>query len=413
VAAAGGARTPQPSSGSTLARLQAAQSDLAGVALARLEAQAPWYVELSPRDRSSVGLVAQAGIAAFVSWYRSPDDRREVTSEVFGSAPRGLARVVSLHQTLQIVRTVVEAVEDHVPHVAAPEHAAGLREAVLRYSREVAFGAAEVYARAAELRGAWDARLEALVVDALVRGEAHESLSGRVTALGWHREQDVVVVAGQRHAGSPEQAIAHMRRAARHVADDVLVGLQGDRVLVVLGAADPRAAAVALAEHFGAGPVVVGSTVPGLAHASRSARTALAGLTAVRAWPGAPRPVAADDLLPERVLTGDATARRALADRVHLRLSAHGAGGPVLLATVRAYLEHGRALEATARALFVHPNTVRYRLKRVTELTGWDPTVPRDAFVIQVAIAVGALAERTGPRDQGLRAPPPPGTASL
>lgn len=394
------------STGDTLARLQAAQGDLAGVALARLDAQAPWYAQLSPRDRSAVGLVAQAGIAAFVSWYRSPDDRREVTAEVFGSAPRGLARAVSLHQTLQIVRTVVEAVEDHVPDVAAPEHRTGLREAVLRYSREVAFGAAEVYARAAEQRGAWDARLEALVVDALVRGEAHESLSGRVTALGWHREQDVVVVAGQRHPGPPEQAIASMRRAARQVADDVLVGLQGDRVLVVLGAGDPRAAAAGLAEHFGPGPVVVGSTVPGLAHASRSARTALAGLTAVRAWPGAPRPVAADDLLPERVLTGDATARRALADRVHAPLASAAASGPALLATVRTYLEQGRSLEATARALFVHPNTVRYRLKRVTRLTGWDPTAPRDAFVIQVALAVGALAERSAPRDAPARRGP-------
>jgi len=34
---------------------------------------------------------------------------------------------------------------------------AELREAVLRYTREVAFGAAQVYARTAEARGAWDA----------------------------------------------------------------------------------------------------------------------------------------------------------------------------------------------------------------------------------------------------------------
>ena len=46
---------------------------------------------------------------------------------------------------------------------------------MLRYSREIAFAAAEVYARAAEARGAWDARLEALVVDALLRGEADDA----------------------------------------------------------------------------------------------------------------------------------------------------------------------------------------------------------------------------------------------
>jgi DNA-binding PucR family transcriptional regulator len=49
---------------------------------------------------------------------------------------------------------------------------------------------------------------------------------------------------------------------------------------------------------------------------------------------------------------------------------------------------------------------VRYRLRRVTRLTGWDPTVPRDAFVIQVALAVGALAERSTAREAVARAAP-------
>ena len=92
----------------------------------------------------------------------------------------------------------------------------------------------------------------------------------------------------------------------------------------------------------------------------------------------------ADDLLPERVLSGDALARRALVDRVYRPLAA---AESALLETVAAYLEHGRSLEAAARPLFVHPNTVRYRLRRVAKVTGWDPTDPREAFVLQVAIA--------------------------
>jgi DNA-binding PucR family transcriptional regulator len=34
---------------------------------------------------------------------------------------------------------------------------------------------------------------------------------------------------------------------------------------------------------------------------------------------------------------------------------------------------------------------VRYRLRRVSEITGWDPLNPRDAYVLQTALAVGRL----------------------
>ncbi len=322
---------------------------------------------------------------------------------MFGTAPRELTRSVSLSQTLDLVRTVVQVVEDHVDELADdpddPAQVAAVREAVLRYSREVAFGAAEVYARAAETRGAWDARLEALVVDALLRGEADDVLHSRVAALGWSEHAAVTVVVGTGRAEgertTDDDLVDALRRAARAAADDALVGVQGGRVVVVLGTAgDPAAAAENLAPRFGPGPVVVGPTATDLAGAGRSARVAMAGLVAARAWPAAPRPVHADDLLPERVLSGDVSARRALLDRVHAPVVA---AGPAFADTVTTYLETGRSLEATARALFVHPNTVRYRLRRVAELTGWDATRPRDAFVLQTAQAVGLLANRPAP----------------
>nr|BFE73002.1 hypothetical protein GCM10020092_063030 [Actinoplanes digitatis] len=41
-----------------------------------------------------------------------------------------------------------------------------------------------------------------------------------------------------------------------------------------------------------------------------------------------------------------------------------------LASTALAYLDHGQRLDHTATALHVHPNTVRYRLRRLHELTG-------------------------------------------
>ena len=69
--------------------------------------------------------------------------------------------------------------------------------------------------------------------------------------------------------------------------------------------------------------------------------------------------------------------------------------GPVLSETLDAYLDSGGAIEACSRKLFVHPNTVRYRLKRITDFTGRDPTVPRDAYILRVATTVGRLEYST------------------
>ena len=263
---------------------------------------------------------------------------------------------------------------------------------MLRYTREIAFGAAQVYARTAEARGAWDARLEALVVDSLVRGETEEGLQSWASALSWS-SSPVAVVAGRADGDNTEQMIEDLRVVARRARFDLLAGVHGRRLMVVVGGArDPVAAAGQLAGRFGSGPIVVGAAVPDLQSATRSAQAALAGLRVAPAWPDAPRPVAADDLLPERAIDGDPAAREQLVREVYEVLS----GGHSLLDTVTAYLEQGSSLEATARMLFVHPNTVRYRLRRVAELTGYAPAEGRGAFALWVSIVLGRLAAKTG-----------------
>jgi DNA-binding PucR family transcriptional regulator len=147
-----------------------------------------------------------------------------------------------------------------------------------------------------------------------------------------------------------------------------------------------------LAELFGPGAVVTGPSVSGLTEAGRSARAALAGFVAARAWPGAPRPVAADDLLPERALAGDMEARRTLRHDAYGALSRAGGG---LLDTLDAFFAAGGVLESAARELFVHPNTVRYRLKRVADVTGLSPLDGRDAFTLRLALTIGRLDPAT------------------
>ncbi|KRC35552.1 PucR family transcriptional regulator [Oerskovia enterophila] len=373
-----------------LQRLRDGSGLLAAAALRRLDEDLPWYRALPADDRSYVGLVAQSGITAFVTWYANPASPPHGVSEIFAAAPSELTRSISLQHTLQLVRIVVEVVEAYSDQLAIPGGERDLREAVLRYSREVAFSAAEVYARAAEVRGAWDARLEALIVDALIRGDGDDSLRSRVSALGWGGHGSVLVMVGTATAPLDELRTAELRRATRRAAGDALVGIHGDRLVLVLGGeGDLQAAAASLLPRFGPGPVVIGPTVPSLDDAARSAQAALAGLAAAPAWPQAPRPVLADDLLPERVLTGDTTARRTLVVQAYRPLlESTGA----ILETLSAYLGTGRSLEAASRSLYVHPNTVRYRLRKVAEITGWDPLDARESFVLQIALALGQLS---------------------
>jgi hypothetical protein len=385
---------PERTKAQTLAWLRTLSGELSTTTLKRLDDTLPWYREMPPGRRSAVGLVAQAGITSFISWYDDPSSTPWIAADVFGAAPRELLRSVSLQQTLQLIRVTVEVVEERVKSSGDE-----LREAILLYSREIAFAAADVYARAAEARGLWDARLEALVVDSILTGEYDSELPSRVAALGWNGHGAVAVLVGT----APRMLdVDQLRRTARHLDADVLIGVQGSRLVLVIGRVDPKddeetrpplpfiEIARQLESGFGAGHLVLGHEVPSLVDAARSARAALAGFAVARSWRHAPRPVLADDLLPERALAGDALARATLIARIYQPLKSHS---NELLQTLWAYLDNGRSLEATARELFVHANTVRYRLKRISEIIGWDATGAREALILQTALIVGSIAD--------------------
>lgn len=379
----------------TLRRIERSAGGLATASVARMDEVLPWFRELPADQRAWVMLVAQAGVRSLVEWLgNAGSSSQEVSDEVFDAAPRALARSLNLQQTVQLIKVTIDVVEEQVPHLAAPGEEVALREAVLKFSREVAFAAARVYARAAESRGAWDARLQALLVDALLRGDTPDVLASRAAALGWADAPPVAVAVGRSPGGEAAAVVHTVYRVARRLGVEVLGGVHGDRLVVVLGgAADPLGATEKLLVAFGDGPVVVGPAVPRLDEATESARAALAGYRAAPAWPAAPRPVAAAGLLPERALAGDTEARRILRQDIYATLVR---SGNELLETLDAFFAAGGVLESTARALFVHPNTVRYRLKRITEVTGLAPFSGRDAYALRIALTIGRLDPSVG-----------------
>lgn len=387
--------SPAPLPSRLIRKLELSSGEYSVQAIAAMRDSLPFFALLGAEVRASVAMVVQTGVTNFVEWLRDPEMAVALTAQAFGAVPPELMKQVSLRQTVDMVRTATGVFERYLPALAYDEdQRTTLTEAVLRYSREIAFSAATVYASAAESRGAWDARLEALVVDGVVRGDADESLLSRASALGWNLGTQATVVVGNPPADEGLALVGAVHKAAALRGRTALVGVQGSRLVVIVsGQLDDRVMLTELAACFAAGPVVVGPPARSVGAAHRSAVEALAGLRAVPAWPAAPRPVLAADLLPERVLDGDPYAERALLDSVVRPLTE--AGG-ALAETLQTYLEGGGALESCARALFVHANTVRYRLRKVADLTHRDPTVPRDAYVLRVAGAVGQLTRSRG-----------------
>ncbi len=99
------------------------------------------------------------------------------------------------------------------------------------------------------------------------------------------------------------------------------------------------------------------------------------------------------DLLVYQVLLRDPDALTELVeDTFHGLRDARGGPGP-LLETLAAYYAGGSNATAAARALHLSVRAVTYRLDRIRELTGRDPDLPEDGFVLHVATRGAQLVD--------------------
>ncbi len=111
--------------------------------------------------------------------------------------PQDLTRRIALRHSVDMLRVTMEFFEEVVPLVArSEEQLTAMTVGILKYSRDLAFSAATAYADAAEARGNWDSRMEASVVDAVVRGDTGPELLSRAAALNWDTTAPATVVVG-------------------------------------------------------------------------------------------------------------------------------------------------------------------------------------------------------------------------
>jgi sugar diacid utilization regulator len=103
------------------------------------------------------------------------------------------------------------------------------------------------------------------------------------------------------------------------------------------------------------------------------------------------------DLLIYRVLGRDRVALADLVESVLTPLDGARGGPKPLLATLEAYFACGENATEAARRLHVSVRTVTYRLARIAQLTGYDPTDPTQRLTLHTAVVGARLLPWPGP----------------
>lgn len=98
---------------------------------------------------------------------------------------------------------------------------------------------------------------------------------------------------------------------------------------------------------------------------------------------GLTSPVEFSKILPERLLSGDASVAEALVRSVIEPLVQKPKND--LLPTLESFIEHGGNMAEVARALNIGARTVAYRLDKIAAVTGYSPRRADERFVLELA----------------------------
>jgi hypothetical protein len=234
--------------------------------------------------------------------------------------------------------------------------------------------------------------------DAAVIGVTYRFLSAlHQPSPGWEEETRLARALGFDPAG-PFQAVCApaehwdadlldtVRTRLRNGPGDVRGVIRGAQLVLLGQHVDEQAVVDVLTDAVPAGAIGVGLVRRGLAGAADTLLDAAEAL-AVAPCEGVVARFGRDWLL------ATLAPRSARLAPVLAQARAVAAAQPVLAETVRAFAASGSSWSAAGRELTVHANTVKYRLDRWEQLTGWDPRTWDGLTASMVALGLPAPAD--------------------
>lgn len=313
---------------------------------------------------------------------------------------------VPLPEVLQCYRisfaTLWDALVEESRRAARPATADALLAAasmIWQLTDEHALALTEAYrAATAELLLAQQRRRSALVEALLTGHPGPEAVPWEAAALLGLSPDALLVVVAADTRGLAEESLPGIER--RLAARGIVSGWRLTPALqlgVVSLRTDQRDAVLAMLRDVASARTGVSPPYRSLADTPRAlqlARTALAALPAGRAEVRMfdPSPLAA-------LMACEPGEGRRLASQVLgavLELSSDDRA--TLLDTLNAYLDHAGSAKLAAGVLYCHPNTVRYRLRRLQKLTGRSLSDPNGVAELATAAYALRLSSLTAPR---------------
>jgi len=258
-------------------------------------------------------------------------------------------------------------------------------------------GATVLAVELARLRGLADTELRVRreLVHDLLTGTDDESAYLRAEALGYDLglPHQVAVVEVSESSPTHEDVLHATRRALRHYPLPCLLGTMTGTVVIVAPEGDTNweALRLAIVAELGGGGrcrLGVGDPCPRPSQLDRSLREARLALRLQKASSAAERTSVFADLDVLRILASvdDLADVEGFVQKWLGALASYDERKHTeLVKTLTQYLQHGGGYEATSRALSVHRSTLKYRLQRIRELTGFELGDPETHFNLQLA----------------------------
>lgn len=236
-------------------------------------------------------------------------------------------------------------------------------------------------------------RIRRDLVDELLTGTDEESALARATALGYdlQRPHRVVVVEGHGRSKDNDALFQAVRHAAREEPAGTLLVARGAQVVLLADhEADWESLRQAVIRDLGGGTarITVGEQCSAVADFPRSYRQARLAMHLLQTAEWDDRAVRFDDLGVYRLLIGNESldeVERFVERWIGPLLAYDTQRSADLVRTLTHYLDRGGNYEATAAALIVHRNTLKYRLQRIRQITGHDLSDPETCFNLQLA----------------------------